>query len=210
MEVLSSSDPLYTLFMHPKSKLIVSRFRSLAGEKKMSEWQVFCVLLAGFLNCWAVRSDTFRINIEFAKSSNFDFLFDKIAVRVSIEGMSGDVNLLGPDFSLPQYDSPYEFCRLVNKKEYDSRTTYLGMHGKAYHKANFLSLPQPDGQSALTWEGTVMVYDKAFFHPKNYATTLGFLQDDLHRIVSEALVKRFNQFSALYDYVFRPLRTREA
>nr|WP_314427118.1 hypothetical protein [uncultured Erwinia sp.] len=210
MEVLSSSDPLYTLFMHPKSKLIVSRFRSLAGEKKMSEWQVFCVLLAGFLNCWAVKSDNFRIHIEFAKSSNFDFLFDKINVTVTIEGMSGESNLLGPDFSLPQYDSPYEFCRLVNKKEYDSRTTYLGMHGKAYHKANFLSLPQLDGQPVLTWEGTVMVYDKAFFHPKNYATTLGFLQDDLHRTVTEALVKRFTQFSALYDYLFRPLRVREA
>lgn len=210
MEVLSSSDPLYTLFMHPKSKLIVSRFRSLAGEKKMSEWQVFCVLLAGFLNCWAVKSDNFRIHIEFAKSSNFDFLFDKINVTVTIEGMSGESNLLGPDFSLPQYDSPYEFCRLVNKKEYDSRTTYLGMHGKAYHKANFLSLPQPDGQPVLIWEGTVMVYDKAFFHQKNYATTLGFLQDDLHRTVTEALVKRFTQFSALYDYLFRPLRVREA
>ncbi|MBK0003630.1 hypothetical protein [Erwinia sp. S38] len=210
MEVLSSSDPLYTLFMHPKSKLIVSRFRSLAGEKKMSEWQVFNVLLAGFLNCWAVKSDNFSIHIDFAKSNNFDFLFDKINVTVTIEGMSGESNLLGPDFSLPQYDSPYEFCRLVNKKEYDSRTTYLGMHGKSYHKANFQSLPQPDGHSVLTWEGTVMVYDKAFFHPKNYATTLGFLQDDLHRTVFEALVKRFTQFSALYDYLFRPLRTREA
>ncbi len=210
MEVLSSGDPLYTLFMHPKSKLIVSRFRSLAGEKKMSEWQVFCVLLAGFLNCWATRADNFKIHIAFTKSHHFDFLFDKINIRVSIEGMSGDVHLQGPDFSLPQYDSPYEFCRLVNKKEYDSRTTYLGMHGKSYHKANFLSLSQPDGQSVLTWEGTVMVYDKAFFHPKNFATTMGFLQDDLHRIISEALVKRFTQFSPLYDYVFRPLRAREA
>lgn len=210
MDVSGFNDPLYKLFMHPKSKLIISRFRSLAGERKLSEWQVFCVLVTGFLNYWAIKSESFRINIEFVKSNNFDFLFDKINVIVSIDGMSGDSNLQGPDFSLPQYDSPYEFCRLVNKKEYDSRTTYLGMHGKAYHKANFLSLPQPVGQPVLTWEGTVMVYDKAFFHAKNYPTAIGFLQDDLHRIVSEALVKRFTQFSALYDYVFRPLRAREA
>lgn len=210
MEVLHSSDPLYTLFMHPKSKLIVSRFRSLAGEKKLSEWQVFCVLLAGFLNCWAVKSGQFAVRVTFSNSVNFDFLHDKINVTVTLEGLMGDLNLQGPDFSLPQYNSPYEFCRLVNKKEYDSRTTYLGMHGKAYHKANFLSLPQPGGETVLQWEGTVMVYDKVFFRDKNYATTLDFIHEDLSRIVTESVVKRFSQFSTLYDYVFRPLRVRDA
>lgn len=208
MEVSGSSDPLYKLFMHPKSKQVVSRFRSLAGEKKLSEWQVFCVLVAGFVNCWAIRSGCFNVAISFTHSTNFHFLHDKIHVTIVLEGLSGDINLQGPDFSLPQYNSPYEFCRLVNKKEYDSRTTYLGMHGKEYHKANFLNIPQPDGSYTLKWEGTIMVYDKVFFHDKNYATTMSFLQDDLRQVVMESLVKRFTQFSSLYDYLFRPLRER--
>lgn len=210
MDVSGSSDPLYRMFMHPKSKQIVSRFRSLAGEKKLSEWQVFCVLAVGFLNCWAIRSGAFNVKISFTESKNFHFLHDKIHVTILLEGLAGEVNFQGPDFSLPQYNSPYEFCRLTNKKEYDSRTTYLGMHGKAYHKANFLSVLQPDGSSSLTWEGTVMVYDKVFFRDNNYATTMVFLHDDLHRVVTDSIVKRFNQFSSLYDYLFRPLREREA
>jgi len=210
MEVSGSSDPLYKLFRHPQSKLVTSRFRSLAGEKKLSEWQVFCVLVTGFLNYWAVTSERFNINIDFEKSGNFDFSHDKVNITITLEGMSGDSNLQGPDFSLPQYHSPYEFCRLVNKKEYDSRTTYLGAHGKRYHKANFLSIPQQsDDTYILKWEGSVMVYDKAFFHEKNYATTIGFLKDDLSRIVMESVIKRFTQFSPLYEFVFRPLRARE-
>lgn len=208
MDMSGFSDSRYKMFMHPKSKQVVSRFRSLAGEKKLSEWQVFCVLVAGFVNCWAIRSGSFNVKISFTESNNFHFLHDKIHVAIVLEGLCGELNLQGPDFSLPQYNSPYEFCRLVNRKEYDSLTTYIGMHGKAYHKANFLSVPQPDGSSLLKWEGTIMVYDKVFFHDKNYATTMTFLQDDLHRIVVECLIKRFNQFSSLYDYLFRPLRER--
>lgn len=211
MVVSGSSDLLYKLFKHPQSKLVVSRFRSLAGEKKLSEWQVFCVLLAGFLNYWAIKSENFNINIDFEKSSNFDFLQDKVNITMTLDGMFGDANLQGPDFSLPQYETPYEFCRLVNKKEYDSRTTYIGAHGKKYHKANFLSVTQQDDElSGLKWEGTIMVYDKAFFLEQSYATTIEFIQEDLRRIVQEAVIKRFTQFSPLYDFLFKPLRARES
>ena len=209
MELSGSGDPLYKLFRHPQSKLVVSRFRSLAGEKKLSEWQVFSILVTGFLNYWAIKADNLTINIDFQKSHNFDFVYDKINIVITLEGLVGNSHLQGPDFSLPQYESPYEFCRLVNKKAYDSRTTYLGIHGKQYHKANFLSVLQPAAEMPiLQWEGAVTIYDKAFFHANNYATTLTFLHDDLSRIVREAVVKRFTQFSPLYEFVFRPLHAR--
>ncbi len=65
------NDPLLKAYQHPKSRLMISRFRGLAGDRRLSDWQVFCILVNGFTNYWYVLSviSTSMLNIPKRGSS---------------------------------------------------------------------------------------------------------------------------------------------
>lgn len=70
------NDPLFKAYQHPKARLMISRFRGLAGDRRLSDWQVFCILVNGFTNYWYVHSGNFTINVTLTKTRQFDFMQD--------------------------------------------------------------------------------------------------------------------------------------
>lgn len=197
------NDPLLKAYQHPKSRMMISRFRGLAGDRKLSDWQVFCILVTGFTNYWYVQAGHFNINVSCSKTRQFDFMQDFLHVSVTLEGLICDDNFRCPDFFLPRYDVPYEFCRWRSKRGYDSSLTYVSNHGVKSHKAIFVASDDTAREErVMKWEGMVNVYDKTFFTVASFSTTHDFLVKDITKTIHEGLVKHLNFYRDLFSYIF--------
>lgn len=197
------NDPLLKAYQHPKSRLMISRFRGLAGDRRLSDWQAFTILVTGFTNYWYVQAGHYRINVTLTKTRQFDFLQDFLHFTVTLDGLLGDEHFRSPDFVLPHYDVPYEFCRWRNKRGYDALTTYVSKQGVKSHKGIFVAAEgtSPE-EKVMKWEGVVNVYDKAFFSMTNFNTTQAFLIKDITKAIQEGLLKNLSFYRDLYDYIF--------
>ncbi|AVG78734.1 hypothetical protein [Pantoea ananatis] len=197
------NDPLLKAYQHPKSRLMISRFRGLAGDRRLSDWQVFCILVNGFTNYWYVLSGNFNIHVEYTKTRQFDFMQDFLHFSVTLNGLLSDAHFRCPDFILPHYDVPYEFCRWRSKRGYDSPVTYVGNHGVKSHKGLFIaSHDATRDEYLMKWEGTVTVFDKAFFKMGSFQTTCDFLVNDMTKTIREGVIKHLSLYRDLYNYIF--------
>ncbi|SUE06983.1 Uncharacterised protein [Pantoea agglomerans] len=95
------NDPLLKAYQHPKSRMMISRFRGLAGDRRLSDWQAFCILVTGFTNYWYVHAGHYTINVTLTKTRQFDFLQDFLHFTVTLDGLIGDEHFRSPDFVLP-------------------------------------------------------------------------------------------------------------
>jgi len=197
------NDPLLKAYQHPKSRKMISRFRGLAGDRRLSDWQAFCILITGFTNYWYVHAGHYTINVTLTKTRQFDFLQDFLHFTVTLDGLIGDEHFHSPDFVLPHYDVPYEFCRWRNKRGYDALTTYVSKQGVKSHKGIFVASEgaSPEEQ-VMKWEGVVNVYDKTFFSVTNFSTTQEFLIKDISRSIQEGLLKHLSFYRDLFHYIF--------
>ncbi|MGK3142134.1 hypothetical protein [Pantoea sp. C2G6] len=197
------NDPLLKAYQHPKSRMMISRFRGLAGDRRLSDWQAFCILVTGFTNYWYVQAGRYTINVQLTKTRQFDFLHDFLHFTVTLDGLICDEHFRSPEFVLPRYEVPYEFCRWRNKRGYDALTTYVSKQGVKSHKGIFIASDVgPGDERVMKWEGVVNVYDKTFFSVANFNTTQAFLIKEISKAIQEGLIRHLSFYRDLFHYIF--------
>ena len=194
------NDPLYRAYSSASIKPLLSRFRSLAGYRKLSDWQVFCNLLAGVTCYWFVSSRAFSVNVHIRPSRQFSFTHDYLLASVSVDGLVNDETISAPEFCLPYHSSPYEYCRWHNKRGFRSPSTWVAENGLNLNKG--MLMPEADNSRVLVWEGNISVFDKSRFRDVQLAGTVESLEAEIRGEITAGLERHFRPYWEVYDSLF--------